>query len=650
VDADAEISFGGATSSDNSEYDGTVYINAPADVEFEDLNINLPNAHVVFNGEVVQIGVASGTGTFIVTEGAKIGALTVNAGNVEIYGSVKTISVAEDNGYEGTITVDRATTTPQIGELGIGMYSMVYCISNEAGLLAAIADQEAEIKLTSDFTVTTDCKIAYPVKIYSDETNRATITFTDSGRFNVSADCEVENLILKSATSNYVILTSGAISSLNIKNTQIESKQGIYFASTSTGATLTVEDCEMTSVSGTGTSNYGIYLYDYSNATGLNLELLNSTIEWTNALYVYQAKDSGDNYAETINIIGSTLIGTNYTLKFSYIEETTINIENSTVIGSYNSSNTSERNTMDFTSNNTNYNYLIFKNSVIKTVKDGTASGKAFHPIDMYASVSFDLISFLGDTKIVDECVQGTEEPCIYLLKHSTSVWQENLLIDETVELVGQFGVRLQNNNLWGRGTEKDPYIVAFFDDLSLVNNSVAAHNDMEGYYKQVQDIDCGGSTVTRLFSYDSGKESNYFVGTYDGGGFSIYDYKYSSSFNTSSSYNSLGLIPVLGTGGTVKDVNLVANDTDTYYFAPNRADAQFVGTIVGTCYGSVENCSSNMNIVFGANATTSTAGGIIGCLESTGSYSDITYTGTITYTDGTTSTDPIGVASNEGN
>ncbi|MFI3298727.1 MAG: hypothetical protein R3Y49_02870, partial [Rikenellaceae bacterium] len=98
VDTDAAISFGGAESGDESTYDGTVNITAPAGVEFEDLNINLPNAHIVFNGEAKTVTESASGSTFVVAEGASIGTLNVNAGNVVVYGTVETIN------YDNTIS------------------------------------------------------------------------------------------------------------------------------------------------------------------------------------------------------------------------------------------------------------------------------------------------------------------------------------------------------------------------------------------------------------------------------------------------------------------------------------------------------------------------------------------------------------------
>ncbi len=386
--------------------------------------------------------------------------------------------------------------------------------------------------------------------------------------------------------------------------------------------------------------------------------LSNLTINGT--MYVQNVGTSDNTYTVSLNSVDINGTQNSTVIDCGNINYLTFEINECNIVGNYNSSSYS-RNVFEADQRDnstwTNDVVLIVRDSKISMIKDNTASTREFALFDLdggsYYGLIWSEVQMLGNTILEDICI-GSSVPAEYAMK--SDLWYpdedtEYLLVrDATVQLVGQVGFRMQESRLDGAGTEEDPYIVAFFDDLSLINNSVSGFKDMAGYHKQVRDIDCGGSSVTRLFCYDSGKESNYFVGTYDGGGFSIYDYKYSSSLNSSSSYNSLGLIPVLGVGGTVKNVNLVANDTDTYYFAPNREDAQYVGTIVGTCYGSVENCSSNMNIVFGANAATSTAGGIIGCLESTGSYSDITYTGTITYTDGTTSTDPIGVAVNEGN
>ncbi|MFI3298353.1 MAG: leucine-rich repeat domain-containing protein, partial [Rikenellaceae bacterium] len=160
VDAGAAISFGGATSSDNSEYDGTVYINAPADVEFEDLTINLPYAHVVFNGEAQTTNASTGPGTFVVAEGASIGTLNVNAGNVDVYGTVGTITRDDEKNISSITTVKIYIPDGDIQKAYemVGNYESL--VLNEKFEIIAIDSNSSNIELAlsfelADFTSTT---------------------------------------------------------------------------------------------------------------------------------------------------------------------------------------------------------------------------------------------------------------------------------------------------------------------------------------------------------------------------------------------------------------------------------------------------------------------------------------------------------------
>ncbi len=105
VDATAEISFGGTNKGDESSYDGTVYITAPEGVTLDDLSINLPNAHIVFNGVAQDVDEASADGTFVIAEGASVVNLTVNAGNVAVYGTVTTIAQGDGNDGITEVTI-----------------------------------------------------------------------------------------------------------------------------------------------------------------------------------------------------------------------------------------------------------------------------------------------------------------------------------------------------------------------------------------------------------------------------------------------------------------------------------------------------------------------------------------------------------------
>ena len=68
------------------------------------LTINLPNSTVTLNGEsYTMVTATTADNTLIIPEGVKVENLTVNKGNVEIYGDLA-VKVAKGSGYKGTIT------------------------------------------------------------------------------------------------------------------------------------------------------------------------------------------------------------------------------------------------------------------------------------------------------------------------------------------------------------------------------------------------------------------------------------------------------------------------------------------------------------------------------------------------------------------
>ena len=67
------------------------------------LTINLPNSTVTLNGEsYTTVTATTADNTLIIPEGVKVENLTVNRGNVEIYGDLA-VKVAKGSGYKGTI-------------------------------------------------------------------------------------------------------------------------------------------------------------------------------------------------------------------------------------------------------------------------------------------------------------------------------------------------------------------------------------------------------------------------------------------------------------------------------------------------------------------------------------------------------------------
>ena len=138
------ISIQATTASITIEEDTQEVQSAPKEVTItapttSNLTINLPNSTVTLNGEsYTTVTATTADNTLIIPEGVKVENLTVNRGNVEIYGDLA-VKVAKGSGYKGTIiyfisTVEqlRALATEVNG--GTTFSSMQIKLSNDIDL------------------------------------------------------------------------------------------------------------------------------------------------------------------------------------------------------------------------------------------------------------------------------------------------------------------------------------------------------------------------------------------------------------------------------------------------------------------------------------------------------------------------------------
>lgn len=102
------ISIPATTAAITIEEDTQEVQSAPKEVTItapttSNLTINLPNSTVTLNGEsYTMVTATTADNTLIIPEGVKVENLTVNRGNVEIYGDLA-VKVAKGSGYKGTI-------------------------------------------------------------------------------------------------------------------------------------------------------------------------------------------------------------------------------------------------------------------------------------------------------------------------------------------------------------------------------------------------------------------------------------------------------------------------------------------------------------------------------------------------------------------
>ena len=127
-----------------------------------------------------------------------------------------------------------------------------------------------------------------------------------------------------------------------------------------------------------------------------------------------------------------------------------------------------------------------------------------------------------------------------------------------------------------GAGTSGDPYLLATAEQLALLSATAA---DRSKHFKQTANISlANGCTWTPIGTGTS------FSGTYDGGGFTVSGLK---TINHDGA--EIGLISVLDTGGTLKNVGVVdVNFLGKYH----------VGGLVGQSYGTIQNSFATGQIV----------------------------------------------------
>lgn len=95
-----------------TDYAGEIAITAPADKTIERLVVNAPNATLTINGNVTNLEATTGDHTLVIAEGVTVENLTVNKGNVEVYGTVSTITRGTSNTASVILTVGANASVP----------------------------------------------------------------------------------------------------------------------------------------------------------------------------------------------------------------------------------------------------------------------------------------------------------------------------------------------------------------------------------------------------------------------------------------------------------------------------------------------------------------------------------------------------------
>ena len=171
-----------------------------------------------------------------------------------------------------------------------------------------------------------------------------------------------------------------------------------------------------------------------------------------------------------------------------------------------------------------------------------------------------------------------------------------------------------------GEGTESDPYLISNGGELARLAYLINTSNENEYYnkhYRLTDNVDLGGRDWTPIGCYRYGNgsvsERRAFLGSFDGGGYTVRNFRVAASGATHLWY--YGLFGYVGEGGTLKDLGVAdfVMDLDSTGYV-------YVGGLAGLCKGDVFRCfaSGEINATSGISVY---AGGLIG--EAQGNLTD---------------------------
>ena len=156
-----------------------------------------------------------------------------------------------------------------------------------------------------------------------------------------------------------------------------------------------------------------------------------------------------------------------------------------------------------------------------------------------------------------------------------------------------------------GGGTESDPYQISTVDDLENLALDVNNGVNFDGkYFKLMNDLDLAGSyrnwspIGSDMRTYNDNAADTYkFNGIFDGNGKTIRHLSNSAGYGTVDSDGHyafvgqyyMGLFGYIGSGGTVKNLNLTDVSLNGY--------AYYVGGIAGECDGVIDHCNVSGSI-----------------------------------------------------
>ena len=230
-----------------------------------------------------------------------------------------------------------------------------------------------------------------------------------------------------------------------------------------------------------------------------------------------------------------------------------------------------------------------FGNKLIN--KDLALSKIKFNDNDL--PLTCDTEFFEDNRKLIITFTEDLEKFSVYKLNiNSFSEDDGSIIASSTSDFVFK---TIPSDEIRGSGTEEDPFQIYTEAHLRRLNETQPINYREGGYYfKQMNDIALKYPWVPIGICYEdlnSDYHEEVFIGTYNGGGFSISDVKINPSYEDVNHYSCIGLFGAIYNSKienlNIRDVEIAVN-TEGYYFG---SDA---GAVVG---GSFESEIKNVNV-----------------------------------------------------
>ncbi|MDR3236261.1 MAG: right-handed parallel beta-helix repeat-containing protein [Prevotellaceae bacterium] len=213
-------------------YSGTVFIGNPeAKRNYDNLTIALPEATVTVYDDVTTLEVSTASNTLVIAKDAVIDALTVNKGNVDIYGTVNTLTVV---GSDITVTADLGNATTIAGQADTKYFWRVATADELHTVLTSNATTNHGVVLTADIKNaqrSTSGVRAFAIGGNNDAAAYKGYTFDGNGHILSG----YSTLTAPSATSNVLVSHSEEVT---IKNLIIEKPTNLPSTTKLNGLTI----------------------------------------------------------------------------------------------------------------------------------------------------------------------------------------------------------------------------------------------------------------------------------------------------------------------------------------------------------------------------------------------------------------------------